>query len=62
MNTVAIVAIVAMFLIALLVQSVHFQGPVLMELPEPQAEVILQIERPAVVELGLSLPDRNPWR
>lgn len=30
--------------------------------PTGAQEVILQIERPATVELGLSLPDRNPRR
>lgn len=60
MNTVAIVAIVAMFLVFLArsetspsVDSPRESGP---------AEVILYIDPPLVIDPYMSLPDRNPWR
>jgi hypothetical protein len=46
------VAIVAMFLAFLTLDRA----------PETSPEIVLQIERPATLYLGLTLPERNPRR
>lgn len=60
MNTVAIVAIVAMFMVFVLGTSAG-QNPETTRLQAP-AEVILYIDPPLVIDPYMSLPDRNPVR